>query len=193
MYIKESVYFFSNTLEEVKDYQEKVKIWKEKAEIIKEKVAELFGIKTIENNINISTAGKVLVRDKIMKELKLLNKVFIFGSQNMSINDEEGNYLGQWCELKKIFKEYNVLKKLSNELNFGYAPYIGRIIGKDRFSSVKCKYINLQDGVFFILNNNDVEKDLELKKAIAKAQKIKLSDFYYILEQMDEEMEENEK
>ena len=192
----ERCFLFSKDLDRVKKYFELSKINDEKHDKIIQKTAKIFGLPKIDKKdittIVTTTRGTPLIRNKIAEKYGFINKLKILTQQKFAIHDKQGNYLGQWCEIKGNRKEFKIIQKFIDELDlykneFGLnsIPSLIEIILNGY--TFKGKYCVLKKyGVFFIVQNENILKTKEFEKVFADATEYKMSEFYKFKEELNE-------
>lgn len=178
--INEKCIVFRKDSNKYEDWVRKVSEWDNKVEYLLSKSAEIIGLKDedIKNKLWVSNNGLLLISNKVAEEYGLSNKVYVWGSDDMSTRDN-GVYLGQWCTLKKNNKIFREIENIRNEIKIEHAPEI-----RSHFFNVifKCKVVELQDyGIFFIVDKSCL-KDI----IVEDCEEWKLSEFYKLLENLDE-------
>lgn len=178
--VNEKCILFRNDSSKYKKWIEKVNDWNSKIEYLLNKSANIIGInpEDIKNKLWVSDNGLLLISNKVAEECDLFNKVNVCASDNMAIRDN-GVYLGQWCTLKKNNKIFREIENIRNEIKIEHAPEI-----RSHFFNVifKCKVVELQDyGIFFIVDKSCL-KDI----IVEDCEEWKLSEFYKLLENLDE-------
>lgn len=186
MYITEECYKFGLDSEEMMYYNSEREMYLKVEKVLTQKAADLFGIENKSTNVCISNFADILINSGAVKNIEDLKKLSVIKEYDCAIFDEENEYVGQWSKIKKSKKEYKILNQLQNDLNFFKVPNIRRSFLRNEW--LKCKYIVINtgskeyDGVYFIINKNDVNG---AKEQLAKAKRISMSGFYKILEKLD--------
>ena len=187
MYITEECYKFGLDSDEMMYYNSEKELYLKVEKVLTQKAADLFGIENKSTNVCISNFANILINSSAVKNTEDLKKLSVIKDSDCAIFSEKGEYIGQWCVVKKSRKEHKILNQLQNDLNFFKVPNIRRSFLRNEW--LKCKYaiINIGskecDGVYFIINKKDVNG---VKEQLAKARKISMSDFYKTLEKADE-------
>ena len=189
MLINERVFLFKKDNEKYKQWKIESEDWDKKSKLLIDKSAEILGIteEDLTNKVWISNSNEILINHKIAEKYDLNNKITILGSDDMAIRNEKREYLGQWSTLKKNNKLYKEIENLKKEIEFEQeCPYIRvHFLNNRHLRRIRCKRIFLEEyGVFFIIEKPYLD-DGELMKVLNETEEWKLSEFYKLLERID--------
>lgn len=195
MLINERVFLFKKDDKKFKQWEKEMEDWDKKSKLLIEKSAVILGIKEEEliDKVWVSTSGELLINNKIAEKYDLNNKITVLGSDDMAIRNEKKEYLGQWSTIKRNNKLYKAIENLKKEIEFEQeCPDIRvHFLNNSPLRRIRCKRIFLEEyGVFFIIEKSYLD-DEELKKALNEAEEWKLSEFYKLLEGMENQSETN--
>ena len=189
MLINERVFLFKKDNEKYKQWKIESEDWDKKSKLLIDKSAEILGIteEDLTNKVWISNSNEILINHKIAEKYDLNNKITILGSDDMAIRNEKREYLGQWSTLKKNNKLYKEIENLKKEIEFEQeCPDIRvHFLFNIHLRRIRCKRIFLEEyGVFFIIEKSYLD-DGELMKVLNETEEWKLSEFYKLLERID--------
>lgn len=195
MLINERVFLFKKDDKKFKQWEKEMEDWDKKSKLLIEKSAVILGIKEEEltDKVWVSTSGELLINNKIAEKYDLNNKITVLGSDDMAIRNEKREYLGQWSTIKRNNKLYKAIENLKKEIEFEQeCPDIRvHFLNNSPLRRIRCKRIFLEEyGVFFIIEKSYLDDD-SLIKALNEAEEWKLSEFYKLLEGMENQSETN--
>ena len=189
MLINERVFLFKKDNEKYKQWKIESEDWDKKSKLLIDKSAEILGIteEDLTNKVWISNSNEILINHKIAEKYDLNNKITILGSDDMAIRNEKREYLGEWSNSKKNNKLYKEIENLKKEIEFEQeCPDIRvHFLNNSHLRRIRCKRIFLEEyGVFFIIEKPYLD-DGELMKVLNETEEWKLSEFYKLLERID--------
>lgn len=189
MLIKERVFLFEKNKEKYKTWNKEITDWDKKVKKIIKFTADMLKIskKDLDHKITIATNGNVLINHKIAEKYNIIGKVSVLTDQKYSIKNEKNEYLGQWSMFKANSKEYRQIKKYKDEISLpAFCPLEQtHFLNVCRFDYIKAKKLTLEEyGMFFVIDKSYIGKNIE--NEIKSAKEMKLSEFYKLLEDLDE-------
>lgn len=189
MLIKERVFLFEKNKEKYKTWNKEITDWDKKVKKIIKFTADMLKIskKDLDHKITIATNGNVLINHKIAEKYNIIGKVSVLTDQKYSIKNKKNEYLGQWSMFKANSKECRQIKKYKDEISLPtFCPLEQtHFLNVCRFDYIKAKKLTLEEyGMFFVIDKSYIGKNIE--NEIKSAKEMKLSEFYKLLEDLDE-------
>lgn len=161
----------------LKEYFERENRVKKAFEGMKKVIIEKYKIDLKkEKEMTFSTHFDFCIGSYLAKELGIENMISVLGSDDWKVKDNDGNYRGQFGTLKRNTKLYKQFKQILGDLEYGFT--------KDNMSMIlrgTNKYTEIGEYLYAIGKEEKISKDI-----IECGEKIKMSEFYKMLEEVKE-------
>lgn len=161
----------------LKEYFEREKKVKKAFEEMKKVIIQKYKIDLKkEKEMTFSTHFDFCIGSYLAKELGIENTISIRGDDDWKVKGNDGSYRGQFGTLKRNTKLYKQFKQILGDLEYDFT--------KDNLSRIlrgAYRYIEIEQYLYVVGVKEKISKDI-----IECGERIKMSEFYKMLEEVKE-------